>query len=307
MDRDTTAGEPGRWRTAGERIESLLDASSAGGTQARERAEQLVREVAGLYGAGLDRILTILADSGCAATVDELAADELVAGLLLIHGLHPHTVEARVRGALDRVRPYLGSHGGDVELLGVVDGVVRLRLTGSCHGCPSSSVTLELAVKDAVESAAPEVTAIETDGTEPAPTAGLISAQSLFSHVHSAAPIVDGTWLAAPELGDLAAGELGGFRCGGLSVLVCRLGADLLAYRDRCPVCTNSMAGAVLQRRAGGAAADAVLRCPTCRTPYDVRRAGARTDGGTEFLEPLPVLVRDGVLSIAIPATEAAG
>ena len=46
------------------------------------------------------------------------------------------------------MRPYLGSHGGDVELLGVTDdGVVRLRLLGSCDGCPSSSVTLKLAVR----------------------------------------------------------------------------------------------------------------------------------------------------------------
>ena len=45
----------------------------------------------------------------------------------------PCRVEERVREALDEVRPYLESHGGDVELLGVEDGVVRLRLQGSCR------------------------------------------------------------------------------------------------------------------------------------------------------------------------------
>ena len=71
-----------------------------------------------------------------------------MASLLLVHGLHPYDVETRVARALDGVRPYLGSHGGDVELLGVTDdGVVRLRLLGSCDGCPSSSVTLKLAVE----------------------------------------------------------------------------------------------------------------------------------------------------------------
>ena len=51
--------------------------------------------------------------------VGRFAADDLVASLLLVHGLHPHGVRAPGRGALDSVRPYLGSHGGDVELLEV--------------------------------------------------------------------------------------------------------------------------------------------------------------------------------------------
>ena len=93
-----------------------------------------------------------------------------MASLLLVHGLHPYDVETRVEQALDGVRPYLGSHGGDVELLGVTDdGVVRLRLLGSCDGCPSSSVTLKLAVEEAIEAAAPEVDGIEVE--EPRPPA----------------------------------------------------------------------------------------------------------------------------------------
>ena len=91
---------------------------------------------------------------------ERFAADELVASLLLVHGLHPHGVERRIEDALDGVRPYLGSHGGDVTLLevtDVADAVVRLQFTGSCKSCPSSAVTLELAVEDAVRAAAPEI------------------------------------------------------------------------------------------------------------------------------------------------------
>ena len=133
-----------QWRTAGDRIQTLLDASSSGGAAARERAEQLVREVTDLYGAALERMMDVAsaADPGLAG---RFAADDLVASLLLVHGLHPYDVERRVSDALDSVRPYLGSHGGDVSLLGVDDGVVRLQFQGSCKTCPSSSVTLELA------------------------------------------------------------------------------------------------------------------------------------------------------------------
>lgn len=306
IERDNiTEVDPGQWRAAGERIETLLDASSAGGAVARERAEQLVREVVDLYGAGLERIVEIAAHSQGGSLLQDLARDDLVASLLLVHGLHPHDVETRVRTALDSVRPYLGSHGGDVELIAVDDGVVQLRLTGSCKTCPSSSVTLELAVKDAVQAAAPETTDIVVVAAEPAAAAGLISADSLMSHVHSA-PHPAGSWVAVPELAELLPGEIGGFNVAGLPILACRLGDDIYAYRDRCPACTNSLAGAALQRRFGGTVGDAVLRCPVCHAHYSVKSAGVGIDSEAEHLDPLPVLVRDGVLSIAVPATEAA-
>ncbi|MGF7120367.1 NifU family protein [Rhodococcus sp. AG1013] len=294
------AHESDRWRGAGDRIEALLDASAVGGPVARERAEQLVREVVDLYGEALDRILT--AAGRTPGLVDELARDELVSSVLLVSGLHPHDVETRVRTALDSVRPYLGSHGGDVELVDVSDGVVRLRLLGSCHGCPSSAVTLQLAVEGAVQAAAPETTTIEveTDERETAPTPGVFTADSLLSHVRETTP-QNGNWLAVPEFAELAPGEVGGFTVGGLTMLVCRVGDDLFAYRDRCPACGNSMAGTTMARRAGGPVNDAVLRCPSCRAHYDVRRAGAGVEVPDDHLDPLPVLVRDGVLSVAVP------
>jgi len=96
-------------RATGDRIETLLEASSSGGVLARERAEELVRLVADLYGAGLERMMDILYEEGVLtdAVLDRYAADDLVASLLLVHGLHPYDVETRVQRALDTVRPYL--------------------------------------------------------------------------------------------------------------------------------------------------------------------------------------------------------
>ncbi len=53
-----------------------------------------------------------------------------------MHGLHPHDVERRIEDALDSVRPYMGSHGGDVKLLGVDDDVVRLEFAGQLQELP---------------------------------------------------------------------------------------------------------------------------------------------------------------------------
>ena len=66
--------------------------------------------------------------------------------------------------ALASVRPYMESHGGDVELLGIDAGVARLRLNGHCHGCPASLSTLELAIKDALDERAPDLLGVEVEG-----------------------------------------------------------------------------------------------------------------------------------------------
>lgn len=284
--------EDAQWRTAGDRIQTLLDGCAAGGAATHERAEQLVREVVGLYGAGLERIIGLLE----AGEVGQLVADDLVASLLLVHGLHPHGVHQRVSDALDNVRPYLGSHGGDVELLEVTDaGAVRLEFSGSCKGCPSSAVTLELTIEDAVRAAAPEVSAIEVVSAEP--DAPVIPAESLLARVH---PDHGRTsWHPVPEVDDLVSGEVGGFLVADTTVLACRIGDQVWAYRDHCPVCDDSLAGAQLH--------DDLLRCPRCHGDFDVVHAGAGVAGtGGAHLDPLPLLTRDGVLSVAMP-TEAIG
>ncbi len=300
-----------QWRAAGERIQTLLDASASGGVAARERAEQLVREVTDLYGAGLQRILA-MATSADPGLADRLAADDLVASLLLVHGLHPYDIERRVADALDSVRPYLGSHGGDVHLLGVDPGpdgdyVVRLQFAGSCKSCPSSAVTLELAVQDAVRAAAPEIGSIEVISA-PQAEPGVIPPDSLLGRVHANGH--KASWQPVPELAELAPGEVGGFSVAGTVVLACRVGADVggdvggdvgdnvgdnvYAYADRCPNCTGSLAGTHLD--------GAVLACPCCGTGYDVVHAGAAVTGDRDgHLEPIPVLVRGGVLSMAVP------
>jgi Fe-S cluster biogenesis protein NfuA len=141
-----------------EQVEELL-----GAVEEDPRALAAVRALVELYGEGLRRI----ADRGGVSA--ELARDELVSHLLLIHDLHPVDLETRVAGALEDVRPYLGSHGGDVELLGVADGVARLRLNGTCDGCPSSAVTLKHSIETAIMRAAPELVGVEAEGLEARP------------------------------------------------------------------------------------------------------------------------------------------
>jgi len=111
-----------------------------------------------------------------ADAVRRLTRDDLLAGLLVLHDLHPDALPERVLAALDAVRPALGAHAGGVELLGIRDepdgAVVALRLSGSCHGCPSSLVTVRDAIERAILSTAPEVWRIDVEGLAPVAAPG---------------------------------------------------------------------------------------------------------------------------------------
>jgi Fe-S cluster biogenesis protein NfuA len=167
-------------RSVGDRIEALLaELRTIPDPRARATAEELVRLLLELYGGGLERMMEIVDDSPLGGELfGRFAADDLVASLLLLHGLHPEDAETRVARALDRVRPFLASHGGDVTVLGIEGEVIRLRLEGSCHGCPSSAVTMKTAIEKAIEEAAPDLTRIEVEGvagaTEPGSPAGAL-------------------------------------------------------------------------------------------------------------------------------------
>jgi Fe-S cluster biogenesis protein NfuA len=160
----------------GARIEELLgELRSSADPEAAERAEELVGLLVRLYGAGLVRVVELAtADGG--ACMDRLTGDPLVASLLVLHDLHPVPAEERIHAALEGVRPYLGSHAGGVEYLGLdEDGVVHLRLQGTCDGCPSSVVTVKTAIERAILEKAPEVVAVEVEGmVEPGPEPAFI-------------------------------------------------------------------------------------------------------------------------------------
>ena len=70
-------------------------------------------------------------------------------------------VRERVEAVLDLIRPNLQADGGDVELVDVVDGVVKVRLQGACHGCPMAAMTLQMGIERVIKKEVPEITAVE--------------------------------------------------------------------------------------------------------------------------------------------------
>jgi Fe-S cluster biogenesis protein NfuA/nitrite reductase/ring-hydroxylating ferredoxin subunit len=223
----------------------------------------------------------------------ELAGDELHSHVLLLHGLHPVPVQERVREALAGVLPYLHSHGGNVQLLGVQDGVVRLRMEGSCSGCPSSAMTLKLAIEDAIFKAAPDVAEVRAEGAvEPSvPASGLLEIEM----VRPAPSIAPGTWAMAGGMPELSSGGVLLKQISGEPVLFLRPGERIYAYRPGCPGCGESLRPASLRANE--------LTCATCARRFDVLRAGRCLDAPQLHLEPVPLLVDDaGLFKVALGA-----
>jgi Fe-S cluster biogenesis protein NfuA len=148
-----------------QRLDAMLhEAEEVADPAARGRLQAIVQAVLHLHGVGIERLLEIVADSGDEGQkiVDACGKDDVVSGMLLLHGLHPADVEERILAALEAVRPMLHSQGGNVELVELQGETVRLRLLGSG---PSSPSTMRQTVEEAIFTRAPEVTVVDFDDT----------------------------------------------------------------------------------------------------------------------------------------------
>jgi Fe-S cluster biogenesis protein NfuA/nitrite reductase/ring-hydroxylating ferredoxin subunit len=272
------------------RVETLLgEIEALKDPTARAKAAEMVQVLLELYGEGLARMMEVVADGEeSKRTFGAFAEDELISHLLLLHGLHPLDVEARVISALEEVRPYLQSHGGNVELLGVEGGVARLRMQGSCDGCPSSAMTLKLAIEEAIQKAAPDLEGIEAENvSEPKPAPTLVAGPTLRRKEKK--PKEEQTsWTVVGGLPQLSGGGMLVKEISGEPVLFVKLEDDFYAYRHLCPGCGDSLEGGSLK--------GAELGCPGCGRRYDVRRAGRCLDALQLYLEPIPLLVSEEVV-----------
>lgn len=284
--RNGTAGAQADVRAMGERVDVLLKelAAAPNPIRAREKSEELVAVLVQMYGAGLARVLELVDEAAGEASpriFERLAEDDFVSHLLILHGLHPRSVEERIEAALDRVRVYLHSHEGDVKLLRIEGDVAYLKMAGSCHGCPSSAQTMTMAIERAVMEAAPEIAAIRAEG------------------VHDGAPPQRkaSEWVSLDELPELAQRGVAMVEVEGTPVLFLRSDESLYAYRNQCPRCLHGLSRATIDWP--------TLTCASCGGQYDVVKAG-RAVGGDGQIEPFPLVRQGERVQLAVPVSEAA-
>ena len=271
-----------------ERFQNLIARlDSVEDVEARELAEELVGTMLELYGEGLERIVHAL--ESAPEVRDALAQDGVVASLLLIHGLYPVPIAERVEAALESVRPYMESHGGGVELVRLEHGIAHLRLHGSCDGCPASASTLELAIREALDEAAPDLDGIEVEGVVEAKRAKPVP------HSGTTAPAPESgaqpRWVELAGVAGLGIGEMTQAQVGVVPLLVANVGGTLLAYRNACAGCGAPLHRAELD---GG-----LLTCAGCGRRFELPLAG-RAVGEDLQLAPVPLLEDAGRVRIAV-------
>jgi Fe-S cluster biogenesis protein NfuA/nitrite reductase/ring-hydroxylating ferredoxin subunit len=200
--------------------------------------------------------------------------------LLAMYGLTELDDEELVEEALDSVRPYIHSHGGDVELLSVDDGVVHVRMSGACQGCAASSMTLRRGIEEALRAGYPgfrEVVAHEPEGPR------LLQIEDLRRPVFAD--------VEEPQPGQVAARVVDDF-----PVLLVNLAGEVYAFRNGCAVDGLPLEGSRLT-------GEGVLVCPWHNCAYDAR-SGKRVDEPDEpGLAVVPVAVEDGRARVAVNVT----
>lgn len=269
------------WVGAGlERMEQLPD------DRTREEVFALLDGIDAVHRYALGRLMERLIDLGGAGLVARVAQDPMVQTLLEMYDLTAMDEREQVERALEKVHPYIESHGGHLEILGVNEGSVRVRLSGSCGGCPGSSGTLARVVETALREGFPGFRDLVAE--EPAPV----------SHVSEPATprsLRRPRWVTVGSFDDLMPGELRAVWPEGTSLLLARLGDEVYAYRNGCPP------GSPLTLHTGQLDGTTLI-CPWHGCRYDIR-TGKRLDSDGK-LEVLPVAVHDGEIKIAVGTEE---
>lgn len=156
------------------RIEALIGDFAASPEPALQRkAQELVKLLMELYGAGLAKMLEILErdERDTTRLVEAMANDELIGSLLTLHDLHPQDSRARIVRELERVRAVAGV---EVTLVEMREASARVQVHGQTRSGRISPVELRKLIEGVVQAAAPEVDHVEIEGLGDAATPELV-------------------------------------------------------------------------------------------------------------------------------------
>lgn len=281
--------------------------------EAREKALALVQIVLELHGEVLRRILAAVNSLPAKDQIlSGMVGDDVIRAILLIHGLLPMELPARVAAAIDELRPTLLSKGCDVELLGVDGGRARIRLMRSGKGAPPVAA-LKAEIEQALGEAVPDLSGLEIDGVAEqieatARAAALLGSIIAPTRSETQQPVkliqlkrpqadtanVSGTWVSVVRALGFGDGQFKVVNYADINLLVCKLDGEFYAFRNAC--------AAEPRRPLDDAVFESpVLNCTCHGYSYDLRRRGACVERPELRLESLPLKVEDDKVKVAIP------
>ena len=172
-------------RQLGTLVGELNDAPEGSSKVAAREMVQLLMEV---HGTALERIMELVFESGehGEATINRIGQDPIARNLLLLYSLHPDDIETRILKALDEAKTRLRKYNADVEVVGIQDGAVQLRLVTSGHACGSTTKTLQSVVEESIYELAPDLTSLVILGPGDDNASGFVPLENLLRHSFAA-------------------------------------------------------------------------------------------------------------------------
>jgi nitrite reductase/ring-hydroxylating ferredoxin subunit/Fe-S cluster biogenesis protein NfuA len=262
------------------RVEQAAAAVGKLDVQARESALELQHAIEAFHKEALTRIVRRLKDDPRGKELlFEMVDDPLIYALFARHEIVRPNIIVRVSRVLDAARPYIRSHGGDVELVEVRENVVYVRLHGSCNGCSLSAVTLRNEIEAALRANVPEITGVQVVAADAVPA--LIMPESIGVRDHRAG------WVAGPMADDVPPGAMRRLETDQADILIINLDGRLSAFRNACAHQGLPLDGGLLDPESG------TLTCPWHGFCYDAGSGECLTAPQAQ-LEPFPLRVEQG-------------
>jgi nitrite reductase/ring-hydroxylating ferredoxin subunit/Fe-S cluster biogenesis protein NfuA len=212
-----------------------LEAIVAGWDEPRARTVQALKAaIESLHKEALKRLIRFMKDDPSAlARMREAVGDQVVYGVLHFHGLIREPLQQRIQTALDEVRPFMHSHGGDVELVAInAPDTVQIRLIGSCHGCPASSQTLTEGVEKAIRAHCPEIVHIQQ--VSKGPVEATVAGRSTIHFISPFALHAKSGWVDAAAIDEIPEGSVTRREINQRSVLLSREGDRISCFDNSC-------------------------------------------------------------------------
>jgi nitrite reductase/ring-hydroxylating ferredoxin subunit/Fe-S cluster biogenesis protein NfuA len=271
-----------------ERVDKAIAAIETLGPEAQAKTKALKAAIEEFHKAGLIKIVQGLkADERGHELLLELMAEPAVYALFAMHGLirSRADLETRVSRVIDMAKPYIESHGGQVELAYIEDNVVYVRMEGACNGCSQTAVTLRNSVEEALRENVPEILKVEVVPNDPSPE----PVQLVQIVTRPLDEESDGSmgWVQGPSTSQLQDAIPYRWDMGEVSVLLIRFDGRLQAFRNACAHQGLPLDGGIIDREAR------TITCPWHGFRFDCQSGECLTAPQAQ-LETFPVRIKDG-------------
>lgn len=222
----------------------------------------------------------------------QLVDEPIVHAVLGLHGIVRADPMVRAKRALESVRPYLQSHGGDVELVRIESGLAYVRLQGSCNGCSMSAVTLREGVEEALVSGVEEITGVSV--LEDEPTVAFIPLDEIGRKPSKS--LQSSGWSEGPEVSAITENELLRFDMSTdgepLSFIAVETDNRIAVFKNECVHQGLSLDG--------GCVENGTIQCPWHGFTFEASSGECISNPGAQ-LEQVPTRIDKGRLWIRVP------